>query len=99
MSLGIDEYDTHLVKLNFRAGHYDEGSFSVVGEAIVALEVIHARLAVMQSTPGVRFSERNACNLGAQVRACSRRHDAAGRRLAQRNRTAPADKVPGRFCV
>ena len=78
LTLGIDDHDSHLV---YRAGHYGEGAFSVVCEAIETLEVIRAQLNVMQATPGARFVERIAYDRGRE--AASRRHEVARRRLAR----------------
>ena len=43
------------MQLDYRAGHYRKGVFSVVCEAIETLEVIRKQLNVMQATPGARF--------------------------------------------
>jgi hypothetical protein len=67
ISLGIDDHDTHLVQLDYRSGHYGEGAFSVVSEAIETLEVIRQQLNVMQATPGARFVELNACERGRKA--------------------------------
>jgi hypothetical protein len=55
------------VQLDYRAGTYGEGAFSVVCEAIETLEVIRQQLNVMQATPGARFSERNAFERGREA--------------------------------
>lgn len=60
ISLGIDDNGFHLVQLDYQDGHYGEGAFSVVCEAIETLEVICQQLNVMQATPGARFVERIA---------------------------------------
>jgi len=55
------------VQLDYRAGHYRKGVFSVVCEAIETLEVIRQQLNVMQATPGARFGERNTYERGRKA--------------------------------
>jgi hypothetical protein len=65
----VDEYDCHTVQPDLRAGHDGEGSHSVIVEAMTALEVIRQQFAVMEATPSVRFSERNAFEVGREIGA------------------------------
>jgi len=68
ISLGIDDHDSQLVQLDYRTGHYGEGAFSVVHEAIETLEVILHQLNVMQATPA--HDSSSATPSSAAARQC-----------------------------